>query len=282
MVSVIIPVYNRAKTIKKSIDSVLNQSFQDIEVVVVDDGSTDDTALIVKEISDPRVRYYYQENMGACVARNHGIDVSSGELIAFQDSDDFWYPEKLQKQVDVILRNPSVDIVCCKTLCKKLDGSIMKSLELHKEGIISKEVGPYGISTQTLLVKRFVFNNIRFDPKVTRYQDLDFLLSASKNHLIYCVSEYLVERVIGEDSITNHPDRIYDMSSYFQIKHSDIMNDKKQFLSYFLASMLIDAAKNMPNYIANKYLAKAFELNHSFKIIVKIALCKVRKQGNKR
>lgn len=271
-VSVIIPVYNREKTIKRAILSVLNQTFTELELIIVDDGSTDSTAQVVQSINDDRLKYIFQENCGACVARNRGISEAKYPFIAFQDSDDLWKKNKLEKQVHILEEMKQVDIVCCKTECKRLDNSVLRSLENQPEGIITEKTGPYGISTQSLLVRRQVFDNIMFDPKVTRYQDLDFLLSAFKNHKIYCVAEYLVEREIGEDSITNKPSRIYDMSIYFQTKHAEIMNDKKQFLSYFLASMLIDAAKVVEKSEKRKYYKKAIELNKSYKIIAKCLL----------
>ena len=98
MVSVIIPSYNREKTIKKAIDSVLNQTWNDLEVIVVDDGSTDNTSQVISEIKDDRLKYVHQENAGACVARNRGINLASGEIIAFHDSDDLWRVDKLEKK----------------------------------------------------------------------------------------------------------------------------------------------------------------------------------------
>ena len=90
MVSVIIPVYNREKTIKKAIESVLEQTYTDLEVIIVDDCSTDKTIEVVESIADKRIRLVKSpKNGGACKARNLGIDHANGELIAFQDSDDY-------------------------------------------------------------------------------------------------------------------------------------------------------------------------------------------------
>ena len=88
LVSVIIPTYNRAHLIKRSAMSVLNQTYSNLELIIVDDGSTDNTEEVVKSIDDNRVIYIKQPNQGACAARNNGIDHAKGEFIAFQDSDD--------------------------------------------------------------------------------------------------------------------------------------------------------------------------------------------------
>lgn len=274
LISVVIPTFNRGHLIKKCIESVLAQTYKNIEVIIVDDGSTDNTEEVVRGIEDSRVMYVYQDNQGACVARNKGIAVAKGAYIAFQDSDDEWMPEKLKKQSMILDTHPDIDIVCCKTRCKKLDGTEFVSLKNRDEGIINNDIGPYGISTQTLLVRRNVFDHVLFDPNVTRYQDLDFLLCATKNHKLYCVSECLVLRYHENDSISSHPERILSMATYFQDKHADIINDKKQFLSYFLASMLIEVANSTDR--REDYINKALEINKSAKIFIKIFICNVK------
>lgn len=272
MVSVIIPTYNRANKIRKSIDSVLGQTYTDFELLIIDDGSSDDTKTVVESIPDPRVKYFYQENSGACAARNNGISKAQGEYIAFQDSDDEWFPEKLQKQVAVLDSHPEADIVCCKTHCTKSDGTTFESMVGVGEGIIPRNVGPFGISTQTLLVRRKVFEEYCFDVKVSRYQDLDFLLCANKKHAIYCISECLVNRYHEENSISNHPERIYEMACYFQEKHKDIIEDKTQRLSYFLANMLIENGRYDKKYGKKAFYKKAYEINHKPKMLVKLLL----------
>lgn len=92
MFSIIIPLYNKGKLIKRAIDSVLLQTYQSYEIIVVDDGSTDDSASFVKEYSDKRIRYFFQNNRGVSFARNKGIDVSSGEWLVFLDADDELLP----------------------------------------------------------------------------------------------------------------------------------------------------------------------------------------------
>ena len=116
MISVVIPSYNRENTISNSIESVLKQTYSDIEVIVVDDGSTDKTEDIVKGIGDNRIRYIkLEKNSGACVARNIGIMNANGSYIAFQDSDDIWHPDKLEKQYQAI-KKYNADLVFCKMI----------------------------------------------------------------------------------------------------------------------------------------------------------------------
>jgi glycosyltransferase involved in cell wall biosynthesis len=103
-VSVIIPTYNRSKYVTKAIDSVMAQTYKDYEIIVVDDGSTDNTREVLKPYMG-RIHYIYQDNAGVSAARNKGIRAAKGEWIAFLDSDDRWHVEKLSMQIDFILKN---------------------------------------------------------------------------------------------------------------------------------------------------------------------------------
>ena len=110
-VSIIIPVYNGDRFIIEAINSVLRQTYQDYEMIVVDDGSTDRTRQVLEPYRD-KIRYFYQENQGSAVARNLVIQEAQGELIAFLDADDFWLlPEKLAEQVNCFEQNSSLGSV---------------------------------------------------------------------------------------------------------------------------------------------------------------------------
>lgn len=109
-VTVIIPAFNRGTIVGRAIDSALNQTYLDVEVVVVDDGSTDDTRAVV-EAFGPRVRYFYQQNCGVSAARNLGMRNASGEFLAFLDSDDVSAPWRLESEVAALLRHPEAGVV---------------------------------------------------------------------------------------------------------------------------------------------------------------------------
>ncbi len=100
LISVVLPTFNRKRLLPRAINSVLNQTYKNLELIIIDDGSTDNTEEIVKAYSDTRIRYCKQKlNRGGSAARNAGIKLAKGELISFQDSDDEWLPEKLERQV---------------------------------------------------------------------------------------------------------------------------------------------------------------------------------------
>ena len=209
MVSVIIPTYNRASVLEKSIRSVLDQTYGDLELIVIDDGSSDNTKAVVEEINDTRVKYFYQKNMGACAARNAGIKQAKGEYIAFHDSDDIWLPTKLQRQID-IMKNTDADIVFCQMKrCNAEDGIIIIP-EIAESSFIDYSKLMVGISTQTLFMKRKVVEHVLFDERMPRFQDLEWLLRAVKQYTLYGMKEVLVNYYFSDDSITMSGRRLLD------------------------------------------------------------------------
>ena len=121
-ISIIIPTYNRANLITRSINSALNQTYNNIEVLIIDDGSTDNTKYEIDKIKDSRIRYIrLRKNKGASFARNIGIKKSFGQYITFQDSDDLYHNDKLEKQINNLIINKS-DLDFCKIVIHLLDG----------------------------------------------------------------------------------------------------------------------------------------------------------------
>lgn len=125
-VSVIIPTYNRSKLVKEAVESVLAQTFKDLEVIVIDDGSTDDTRSVIQKIPDSRVKYYYKENGGVATARNLGLQEAKGHYICFLDSDDLWPHNFLEIMLQKLQENPDYGATyCCRTLlypnCTKVE-----------------------------------------------------------------------------------------------------------------------------------------------------------------
>ncbi len=114
LVSIIIPAFNAEKYIKETLKSALGQTYKNIEVIVVDDGSTDKTAEMVKSFNDPRLIYIHQGNKGQSAARNAGIQKAKGEYIAFLDSDDLFLPQKIERQVEFLKNHPDCGLCYCK------------------------------------------------------------------------------------------------------------------------------------------------------------------------
>ena len=173
MISVIIPTYNRARSLQRAAQSVLEQTFRDIELLIVDDGSNDDTAQVVEALSDSRVRYLRQkENRGACAARNAGIRAARGEYIAFQDSDDIWHPEKLAAQLEQLLRTDA-DVVFCAFMRHEGEEEDCLPVGLSDGKCLTYEemLEHNYVSTQTMMGKRACFQTEMFDEAYPRLQD---------------------------------------------------------------------------------------------------------------
>lgn len=183
-VSIILPTYNRAATICRAIDSVLNQTYKDFELLVVDDGSTDDTPALVSAYTDPRVRCLpLPVNGGAGKARNEGLEAARADLIAFQDSDDEWLPAKLEKQMAVLKNAPdTLGMVYTDMLQKLRDGSVREfhAPDVRTGKIINEALMDYqvrGIGQQSTLIRRACFEAVGgFDPAFPQLIDLDFFI----------------------------------------------------------------------------------------------------------
>ena len=131
MVSVIIPSYNRSRLCRQAVSSVLSQTYANVEVIVVDDGSTDDTEQVISGM-DERVRYIRQENAGVSAARNRGLEAARGELIAFLDSDDLWLPWKLEAQVGLLEAFPDVGMVWTDMIAVDANGAQLHGAYLKR------------------------------------------------------------------------------------------------------------------------------------------------------
>lgn len=147
-VSVVIPTYNRASKVARSIESVLGQTFKDLEILVVDDGSTDGTGKSLDHAFDRKIRYFYQSNQGVSVARNKGIEEARGEWIAFLDSDDQWESEKLERQFDA-LKQCGPRCSACYTDVRFFNHPETRTMfELAQDSY--RHEGPVGVSTDAL------------------------------------------------------------------------------------------------------------------------------------
>jgi glycosyltransferase involved in cell wall biosynthesis len=128
LVSIVIPAYNRAGIIRDTIANIFEQTYKNIELIIVDDGSADDTLQILQSYGS-RIKWATQKNAGPSAARNHGIRLSTGEIIAFQDSDDAWHPSKIERQVSLLERGGD-SVVCCLCNCTvQLPGIEVRSFE---------------------------------------------------------------------------------------------------------------------------------------------------------
>ena len=204
LISVVIPTYNRRDKLPACIASVLAQTYRNIEVIVVDDASTDGTERLVDRDTDPRVHYVrYGDNRGACYARNLGAQQARGSILAFQDSDDLWHPDKLQKQYD-LLTATGADLCYCGMNRVAAGGSSFyyPVHAPHPGRALEDFLAENRASTQTMLMHRAVWEAVRFDETIRRYQDWDFTIRAAERFRLVYLPEALVESEVGGDSIS--------------------------------------------------------------------------------
>ena len=245
MVSVIIPSYNREKTIERSIRSVLNQTYRDMEVWVIDDCSTDKTENVVAEImqEDNRLKYHrLDSNSGACVARNVGLELASGEYIAFQDSDDEWMPNKLEQQIEVMKKNNALISFC--QLNKINYASDPYIFPVRKGGLVDRNelLRDSIVSTQTIVARKECFDAIKFDPEMPRYQDYDICIRLSAVYDFYFVDTPLVNMYLQDDSITQNWNKMILALTRIQNKYADTISKYKD-MEFYICRMVCKAKK---------------------------------------
>ncbi len=268
LVSVVIPTYNRADLLPRAVDSVLNQTYENLEVIVVDDGSTDNTEEVIKDYTDPRVRYIkLEENRGQNPARNVGIRAADGEFIANQDSDDKWLPEKLEKQMEVYLEDPDVPkLVYTKVRGRFKDGTTVTVPEKwvdNKEGYVHDQLlrGNF-VSTVGMLTEEKCLKKVGYwDEELPRMTDWDLALRLSKHFEFRLVDEVLVlafhedEHVQADvDALLEGYERIFEKHLEDFFRHPSILASH-----YFRMASGYIQKRELKN--ATEYQKKAFEVD---------------------
>ncbi|PIG94123.1 glycosyltransferase family A protein [Gloeocapsopsis sp. IPPAS B-1203] len=196
-VSVIIPAYNAMNYLPETLDSLLKQTFDDFETIIVNDGSTDEIERWAAQITDPRVKLISQENRGLAAARNTGIAHAQGEYLAFLDADDLWKPTKLEKQVQSLQSNPDVGLVYTWTVVAdpngKPTGRVFASLA---EGNVWKKLTEFNIvgCGSVAMVRRSCFEKVGvFDRNLGSWvEDWDMWLRIASSYPFAVIKEPLV------------------------------------------------------------------------------------------
>ena len=179
LVSVIIPVYNRELYVEEAIYSILNQTIQDFEIIVVDDCSTDQSYEKVNKIKDNRITLLKNEkHLGVSISRNKAIALARGEFLTFMDSDDISSLNRIEKQVDFLRNNPEFQACGCWLQCFGVDNHIIKHLQRHEE-IQSQLLLKNSMSLGATTVKRSAFERISFDPEKLHVEDYDYWIRSA-------------------------------------------------------------------------------------------------------
>lgn len=224
-VSVVIPTFNRATFVSEAVASVLKQSYQKFELIVIDDGSTDSTAEIVNSFKDQRLIFIKQENRGRSAARNRAIALSRGTFITFLDSDDVYLVDKLERQVHFMESHPDIAMTYTSALCMNESGDLFP--EKYEATVCRRSREdiafylPSTITLPTVMVRREVFDSVGgFDESMSRFEDTDMWRRISRCHRIEAIQEYTCKLRTHRDNClsSQDPDYIHSALDYYASK----------------------------------------------------------------
>jgi len=278
MISVIIPTYNCDKYICEALDSVLHQTYSDYEIIVIDDGSTDTTREII-ENRFQAVRYYYVENNGVSAARNLGISMAQGELIAFLDSDDKWLPEKLEKQVALFEANETVGLVFTENYFFNEQGiseftANKKSRLMHGNIVRNIFLNSY-VVTSTVMVRRSIFDHVgMFEEELSVAEDDNMWMRIGIKYGIALLDEKLVQYRMTAGSLSSNFNAIViGVNKHIEIlrtRYSDLYDSlgplaiRKKYAYLYFSEAYRDFTQG--NYAASRTRFIDSYLNYPFRL----------------
>lgn len=271
MVSVIIPTHNRVELLPRAINSVLNQTYQEIEVIVVSDGSTDGTdALMEKYANNSRIKYInYTPAHGGNYARNTGVKMSNGDYVAFLDDDDEWLPTKIEEQMHIFNTSPNIGLVYTGTNVIYENADLQYKSIVHKSGDLGKEIlfKNYIGSTTTVMVRKKVFDEAGlFDEKLSANQDYDLWIRVCQIVNIGVVMKPLVNyyNSINSEQISSNTQKYIDAYNQIDLKYANLLKKlSNKELDVLKANREIDLGlrclRNCDKISAVKYFINSFK-----------------------
>lgn len=279
LVSVVIRTYNRAHMIERAVYSVLNQTFGDFEVVVSDDGSTDNTKEIIDKLKekDKRIRFFSQPHGGRPGrTANLGIRNCRTNFIAFLDSDDEWLPTKLQKQYEFIKNTgPETGFVICDTILINPDGSQVQKIIDESESFHTSILLKGYLSPSSMLAKKEVFEKIGpIDENCLIYDDWDMFIKISRHFGFNFINEPLYKYYIHEGNISynkNYCRHAHDLE-YLINKHYPVLVEHPEILEHHYKTLVKYLVSTGDRKKAKYYLKKNVNLRPSLKNMVILAL----------
>ena len=258
-VSVVLPTFNRAATLRRSIASVLDQTHRDLELIVVDDGSSDGTEGVVSAIRDDRIRYLRLDaNAGQAAARNAGIRASRADFVAFQDSDDIWQPDKLSRQVRILKGDPGLGGVYCDLDRHWLNGTrlLIEAPNLTIGKYLddrSSLYQTYGLGIQSCVFRKQVLAGAGgFREDLRCFEDLELILRIAHRHRMQRIPEALVGYFESETSVSKNA------------------ADERQARLFLLSRYGVRALARHPMHVAVEALRCVMLVRHPRKILASL------------
>jgi glycosyltransferase involved in cell wall biosynthesis len=236
--SIIIPVFNKEQFIDKTLKSVLAQTYSDYEIILVNDGSTDESETIIKTFSDPRIRYFYKKNEGVAVARNFGIDKAQGEYLCFLDADDIWYPNFLKTMRVYTQKLPGQGVFACAIEVETKRNSFVPNYSISKKGdfdivnFFEASQRACVLWTSAVAIHKSVFTAVgQFDEKIKKSEDTELWIRIGLKYSIVFIWETLARYVYDENSISRSLN--YFFEPYTFEKYA-VLEQKNQQLKQYM------------------------------------------------
>jgi len=282
-VSIIIPFYNRVDWVLEAVESAQNQTHKNIEIILIDDGSTEDTEKI-QRIHDIRIRYFRQVNKGVSSARNKGMELATGDYIAFLDSDDFFLPEKLEIQLEHFRNNPEVGLVHSSYFQINENGDIIQEIDTSKMtgNVFPSILYKNQIATPTVLVKKeAIIQSQGFNEDVKIGEDTLFWSEIAENYSFLgtdkCLSKVRIHSTSTSVSIESILVGNNNILSYLHLFQT-LRFDQKIFVKFmlYINIVLLTALKTIYQNL-NKYLhINLFTIIHNTPLLMRIfGNCKI-------
>lgn len=273
LVSVIIPTYNRGFIIEKSINSVLNQTYENFELIIVDDGSTDKTEEVICAINDTRINYIkLEKNCGMCCARNIGTKHSKGDYIAIHDSDDLWVNNKLEKHINFMI-DSKADLSFSKMKRHYLGGRSVivpdKTPDITNNLLQNLLRGNF-IPSITMFMTRNMANKLEFDNSVKRFTDWDYAIRAVKSgYKIGFIPEILAISFVQSDSSAVNEKANESLKIIYDKYYDDICENHITHTIFLLN--LARTSRNRSTML--QYIKKSISVKISIKSLILYILC---------
>lgn len=236
--SIVIPVFNKEKFVSNTLKSVLSQTFSDYEIIIVNDGSIDNSEAVIKAFTDKRIQYFSKENEGVAVARNFGIDKAKSEFVCFLDADDFWQPDFLKTMYSCIQKFPEQKVFACaieietKNKTFAADYSIPKNAAVEIVDFFDASQKECVLWTSSVVIHKSVFEAVgNFDTKIKKGEDTEFWIRIGLQYPIVFIWRILARYVYDQSSVSRDLTYFFEPYTFEKYASEEKKNPKlKQYL----------------------------------------------------
>ncbi|NNT72786.1 glycosyltransferase [Flavobacterium sp. IMCC34852] len=236
--SIVIPVFNKEEFVGNTLKSVLSQTFFDYEIIIVNDGSTDNSEAIINSFSDERIQYFFKKNEGVAAARNFGIDKAKGAFICFLDADDFWHPDFLKTTHSYIQKFPEQKVFACAIEIETQNKTFPANYSIAKKGdfeivdFFDASQKECVLWTSSVVIHKSVFETVgNFDTKIKKGEDTELWIRIGLQYPIVFIWRILARYVYDQSSVSRNLNYYFEPYTFEKYASEEKQNPKlKQYL----------------------------------------------------